>query len=183
MGLGTAFRAFFAALGKGDRAQAIRRILDGGEAVGRLERPVDSADEGRGGRMVPERKASLRSDAIAVLATLQREARFVDLVQESLDGFSDAQIGAAARPCLKQCRDSLERIFALVPASEVPEGGMISLPEKRSPIRFQTVGDRAVSGQGRVVHPGWLASSCKLPQYLGDTEDALVVAPIQVEAT
>ena len=51
--------------------------------------------------------APRRSDAITLLAALQREARFVDLVQEPLGEYSDDQIGAAARDVLRDCREVL----------------------------------------------------------------------------
>ena len=45
----------------------------------------------------PARPDAARSDAITLLATLQREARFVDIVNEPLVDYTDEQIGAAAR--------------------------------------------------------------------------------------
>ena len=56
------------------------------------------------------------SEAITLLAALQREARFVDFIQESLDGYSDAQIGAVARDVHRDCGAVLTRMFALRPA-------------------------------------------------------------------
>jgi hypothetical protein len=44
-----------------------------------------------------------RSEALTLLATLQREARFVDFIKESLEGYSDAQIGAVARDVHRDC--------------------------------------------------------------------------------
>ena len=54
-----------------------------------------------------------RSEAITLLATLQREARFVDFIKEPLDGYSDAQIGAAARDVHRDCGKVLDRLFAI----------------------------------------------------------------------
>ncbi len=53
-----------------------------------------------------------RSEALTLLATLQREARFVDFIMESLEGYSDAQIGAVARDVHRDCGKVLERLFA-----------------------------------------------------------------------
>ena len=57
-----------------------------------VEKPVEAK---------PEKKVSLaqhhRDGALALLALLQREGRFVDFVRDSVDGASDADIGAAAR--------------------------------------------------------------------------------------
>ena len=49
-----------------------------------------------------------------MLATLQREARLVDLIHEDLSQYSDAQVGAAARPCLQQCGGVLDRFDAML---------------------------------------------------------------------
>ena len=48
-------------------------------------------------------KPPARNDAITLLATLQREARFVDIVMEPLADYSDAQVGAATRDVLRDC--------------------------------------------------------------------------------
>ena len=57
-------------------------------------------------------KPPARSEAITLLAALQREARFVDFIQESLAGYTDAQIGAAARDVHRDCGTVLKRMFA-----------------------------------------------------------------------
>ncbi len=178
MGLGTAFRAFFASFGSGPRATRIREILDQPEGEVKLERGLPAPQIER----VVEKPA--RSDALTLLSALQREARMVDLIKESLDAFSDAQVGAAARPCLKQCAQVIDRMFELQPITQVAEGGSIPLPSGYSPIRYQTVGDGKFTEQGmvRVVHPGWEAKVCQLPQWTGDKQDSFIIAPIQVEA-
>src|SRR5947208_2478486 len=56
-----------------------------------------------------------RSEALTLLAALQREARFVDFIQEPLDDYSDDQVGAAVRDVHRQCRQVIERLFALRP--------------------------------------------------------------------
>ena len=68
------------------------------------------------------------SEAITLLAALQREARFVDFIQESLAGYSDAQIGAAARDVHRDCGAVLERMFALRPAVAEEEGTEVEVP-------------------------------------------------------
>ena len=54
-----------------------------------------------------------RSEAVTLLAALQREARFVDFIKEPLDGYSDAQIGAAARDVHRDCGKVLDRLLAI----------------------------------------------------------------------
>ena len=128
-------------------------------------------------------KPAVRSEAITLLATLQREARFVDFVQESLAGYSDAQIGAAARDVHRDCGTVLKRLFALAPAAGKEEGAEVDIPAGFDPARFRLTGN--VSGQpplrGRLVHPGWEATICELPIWSGSAAASRIVAPAEVE--
>jgi hypothetical protein len=128
-------------------------------------------------------KPAARSEAITLLATLQREARFVDFVQESLAGYSDAQIGAAARDVHRDCGTVLKRLFELQPATDKEEGAEVEISAGFDPARWRLTGN--VAGQppfrGRLVHPGWEATICELPTWSGSTAAARIVAPAEVE--
>lgn len=191
-----AFRAFFAALFNARRAELIRAALEaplpaddspGGAAVTgppqpRVDQSKDAAQRPAAVSKRPAVPASRRSEAITLLATLQREARLVDLIQEPLDQYSDAQVGAAARPCLTQCRATLQRIFDLQPLVDSPEGAAIEVPPGASPLRFQWVGDASQAGtRGRLVHPGWQAARCELAVWTGEDAEAKTIAPAQLE--
>ena len=84
-----------------------------------------------------------RSDAITLLATLQREARFVDIVMEPLADYSDAQVGAATRDVLRDCRQTLERLFAICPVVEAAEGAAHETPAKPDAARYRLTGNVA----------------------------------------
>jgi hypothetical protein len=120
---------------------------------------------------------------LTLLAALQREARFVDLVKEPLDSYSDEQIGAAARNVLRDCSVVLDRFFELKPLVGKAEGEPLEVPAGYDPTKFRVVGN--VSGsppfQGRLVHCGWEASSVTLPAWTGSNDSAKVVAPAEVE--
>jgi hypothetical protein len=128
-------------------------------------------------------KAPLRSEAITLLAALQREARFVDFIQESLAGYSDAQIGAAARDVHRDCGVVLKRMFALRPAVMEEEGKEVEMPAGFDAGRWRLTGN--VTGQppfrGRLVHPGWEATTSELPTWSGSAAVAKMVAPAEVE--
>ena len=64
---------------------------------------------------MPEPARPARSEALTLLAALQREARFLDLVKQPLSEFSDEQIGAASRNVLADCRAVLDRFFQIQP--------------------------------------------------------------------
>lgn len=126
-----------------------------------------------------------RSDAITLLATLQREARFVDIVTESLDGYSDAQIGAAARDVLRDCGKVIERMFAVEPLAKQAEGDGVEVPAGYDAAQYRLTGK--VSGEpplaGKLVHAGWKATKCDVPKWSGSDASALVVAPAEVQVS
>lgn len=172
MRLGIALRAFFAALFDQQKATWIARVLDGQPLVPAEVPPKPEPAE-------PPRPPA-RDPAVTLLATLQREARLVDLVREDLNRYSDAQVGAAARPCLQQCREVLDRLFELQPLVEVGEGATIEVGGDVSPMRYQWVGE-GTSATAKVVHHGWQAAKVELPRWTGSDEDARVIAPAQVQ--
>lgn len=53
--------------------------------------------------------------ALQLLGLLQRDGRFIDFIQEDVAGFSDAEIGAAARVVHEGCRTVMREHFTLKP--------------------------------------------------------------------
>jgi hypothetical protein len=134
-------------------------------------------------KLPPAPSRPIRSEALTLLATLQREARFVDFIQEPLAGYSDAQIGAAARDVHRDCGKVLQRLFAFRPIVAGQEGAEVEVPAGFDPGRYRLTGN--VTGQppfrGRLVHPGWEATTCELPTWSGTEAAARVVSPVEVE--
>ena len=172
MRIGLAFRAFFAALFNASLASEIESVLAGD----RTESPPAPSE--------PKKDQSAgRSDAIALLESLQREARFVDIVNEPLEGYTDAQIGAASRDVLRQCGEVLDRMFGLQPVVPQSEGEEIETPPNGDEGRFRLTGN--VVGQppyrGSLMHQGWEATRCELPKWTGSEQTELVIAPAELE--
>lgn len=136
------------------------------------------------GRPAPHAQPA-RSDALTLLATLQREARLLDIVTEPLGDYSDEQIGAAARDVLRNCHLALERMFGLEPVLSLPEGSQTEVPAGADPGEIRVTGK--VSGQppysGALVHRGWRASRCELPAWSGQDKSRLVIAAAEVEVS
>lgn len=186
-----AFRAFFGVLFGTIGIEPMRTLLTRGP--GAVESPgappnapptAPASQPGpvRGTRPV-EPTRPRRSEAITLLAALQREARFVDLVQEPLHEYSDQQIGAAARDVLRDCRQVLTRMFALQPVSNESENAQVETPADLGQGRWRVTGK--VQGEppfrGRLVHHGWEAGRCELPQWTGGADANNVIAPAEVE--
>jgi hypothetical protein len=169
-----AFRAFFVILFNAAAAKRIAEAL-AGEAQPAVEPPKP--------KQPPAPKPPTRSEAVTLLAALQREARFVDFVKEPLEGYSDAQIGAAARDVHRDCGKLLERLFAIKPLLGQTEGAEVDVPAGFDAGRYRLTGN--VTGEppfrGRLVHPGWEAVQCELPTWSGTAAAARVVAPAEVE--
>jgi hypothetical protein len=127
--------------------------------------------------------APRRSEAVALLAALQREARLVDLIQEPLDAYTDEQVGAAARSVLKDSAGVLQRFFALAPVRKEEEGAAVEVPGGYDPARFRLTGQPQGSGpfRGKLAHKGWQATTVSLPSWTGSKDAALVIAPAEVE--
>ncbi len=121
-----------------------------------------------------------RSDALTLLTALQRESRLLDLVHDTLDDYTDAQIGSAARNVLRDAGKALDRIFGLNRLVEMHEGDQVEVPEAASPVRWKVLGSTA-NRKGVLVHAGWIASKSELPQWSGTRDDSMVIAPAEVE--
>ena len=126
---------------------------------------------------------SRRSDALSLLAVLQREARFVDFVMEPITGYTDAQIGAAARDVHRGCAAALQRAFAVQPLRTEAEGAAVQVPTGFDPAQFKLTGN--VAGQppfrGALAHHGWKATKVELPAWTGTEAAAQIIAPAEVE--
>lgn len=173
-----AIRAFFRTMFSAETARRVAAALETREVADKLPAPRQEK--------LPEPvkpKPPARSDSLTLLATLQREARFVDFIKEPLDQYSDAQIGAAARSVHHDCRAVLDRIFVIQPISTAEEGAELEVPAGFDPGRWRLTGN--VRGEppvrGQMVHHGWQASKCELPVWSGSRESALIIAPVEVE--
>ncbi len=167
-----AFRAFFAVLFDRSSAERVAQCLLPAPAAETAPEPAK-----------PAPKSARRSEAVQLLATLQREARLVDFLLEPIDGYTDDQIGAAVRSVHRDCQAVLERSFGLKPLRSEAEGAALEVPTGFDAASIRLTGQVAGAPpyRGTLVHPGWVATRCELPEWTGKAEGALVVAPAEVE--
>src|SRR5262249_10559652 len=123
-----------------------------------------------------------RDGARAFLALLQREGRLVDFLREQLDGFSDAEIGAAARDVHRGCRKVLDQHLSLEPVMPGSEESEVSVPRGFDPAEIRLIGEARGEPplRGRLRHHGWRVVDARLPA-LSDGIDRAVIAPAEVE--
>lgn len=123
-----------------------------------------------------------RDGALALLALLQRDGRLVDFLREPLDGFADADIGAAARDVHRGCKKVLDQYFTLEPVLPGADDAKVTVPKGFDPAEIRVIGEAKGEPpfKGTLRHHGWRVVDAKLPQ-LADGVDRTVIAPAEVE--
>jgi hypothetical protein len=166
-----AFSTFFAVLADGSFAARVGALRAG---VPQPAAPVPPA-------AAPLREAAPDA-ALQLLGLLQREARFIDFVQEDMAAYADADIGAAARVVHEGCRKVLRDNFTLSPIREEAEGSAITLPAGFDAAQVRVTGN--VVGQppfrGSLTHRGWQVVDTRLPK-LAESHEVRVLACAEVE--
>jgi Domain of unknown function (DUF2760) len=120
--------------------------------------------------------------ALHLLAHLQREGRFVDFCQEELAGFTDAEVGAAARTVHSGCRKVVREMLDLHPILGEAEGAPVVVSDGFDPSAIRLTGN--VIGNppfhGTLRHHGWKVATARVsPPAAG--QDPTVLAPAEVE--
>jgi hypothetical protein len=125
---------------------------------------------------------SQRDGALSLLALLQREGRFVDFVRDSVEGASDADIGAAAREVHRGCRKVLDQILTFEPVMPGAEEEKVSVPKGFDPSEVRLIGEAKGEPpyRGTLRHHGWRVVDARLPT-LAEGVDRTVIAPAEVE--
>jgi hypothetical protein len=122
------------------------------------------------------------SAALQLLGLLQQEGRFIDFLQEDVTGYSDAEVGAAARVIHQGCCKVVSEHFQIVPVRPEPEGSRITLPDGFDASAIRLTGN--VVGKppftGSLVHRGWRVEEIKLPR-IADGHDTRILAAAEVE--
>jgi hypothetical protein len=130
----------------------------------------------------PEPPERTHASGLWLLATLQREGRLVDFLEQDVAAFSDEEIGAAARVVHTGCRQIVRQYFTFEPVRKEAEGEQVTLPAGFDAQQVRLTGN--VSGQppfrGTLKHHGWVARELRLPALPANL-DPRVVAPAEVE--
>ncbi|NML31190.1 DUF2760 domain-containing protein [Paraburkholderia antibiotica] len=178
---------FFGILGNGDFAADVLRLRNG-EKIGTAAAaaapvaPTPAPAPQPKPQPAPVLKEASPDAALQLLGLLQRDARFIDFVEEDIKAYSDADIGAAARLVHEGCRTTLREHFTIRPVRDEAEGSRVTLPAgfDASSVRLtgNVVGSAPFSGS--ISHRGWRVDEVRLPK-LADGHNAKVIAPAEVE--
>ena len=115
--------------------------------------------------------------AIQMLAILQRKGRLLDFLQEDVQPYDDAQIGAAVRGVHEGCRQALREHLTLEPIMDQPEGSRVTVEPGFDAGAIRLTGH--VAGEppftGELRHRGWRVARIDLPE-LTQTQDRVAAA-------
>jgi Domain of unknown function (DUF2760) len=120
---------------------------------------------------------------LRVLAVLQRDGRLVDFLQEDIDPYSDAQIGAAVRDIHRGCRKALREYLTVSPILPGQEESEVTIAPDFDPVSIRLTGNVQGSPpfRGVLKHHGWRVEAVHLPVLPGARDDSSVLAPAEVE--
>ncbi|MBR8458512.1 DUF2760 domain-containing protein [Burkholderia dolosa] len=194
--LSLAVSTFFSVLGNRDFAADVLRVRDGGvpapapaaptPAAAPTAAPAPAAAPAPVAEPVtapaPELREASPQAALQLLGLLQRDARFIDFVEEDIAGYTDADIGAAARLVHDGCRAALREHFTIVPVRDEAEGSRVTLPAGFDATAVRVTGNVVGTAPftGTISHRGWRVADVRLPKLTG-SHDASVIAPAEVE--
>jgi hypothetical protein len=174
------YRSDMAHIGFWDRVKMAWRILIKAQFADEVVEALDQAQAARARVALPPER--VHAPALTLLAAFQREGRLIDFLQQEVAGFSDEDIGAAARVVHGGCRKVFRQFFAIAPAAKENEGGPITVPSGFDAQRIRLTGN--VSGQppfkGTLKHHGWIASEIRMPS-ISEALDPRIIAPAEVE--
>ncbi len=163
----------------------LRSSGDPGELLARLdaglpELPAPAAEVAEAAPA--EGAAAIPRDAVYTLTLLQREGRLIDFLMEEIEGYDDAQVGAAVRQIHAGCRQVLRETFDVGPVTETGEGESATVEAGFDASRIRVTG--RVSGSppwtGVVRHRGWQVRRVKFPQR-DPKLDPRVIQPAEIE--
>jgi hypothetical protein len=119
--------------------------------------------------------------ALRLLALLQQEGRLIDFLEEEIEPYSDAQVGAAVRAIHAGCRQALHQRMEIARIFPQDDGASVEVAAGFDPAAVRLTG--RVHGQppfqGVLQHGGWRASQVRLPRTAG--VDPAILAPAEVE--
>ena len=169
--VGMAFRLMF----NGEFARQVSAALLLADAAQEKAAPRKAAVA----QVPPER---VHASGLFIVSALQREGRLIDFLEQDVAGFSDEEVGAAARVVHSGCKKALQQYLTFEPVTKVAEGETLPVPAGFDAQRIRLTGN--VTGQppfkGTLKHHGWVATELRLPA-LAENLDPRVIAPAEVE--
>ena len=180
--LSLAVGTFFSLLGDRELAARVRSVREAPSIAPAPTAAPQPKPQPQPQPVVRTLKEATPDAALQLLGLLQREARFIDFIEEDVVGYSDTDIGAAARLVHDGCRRVLREHFTIRPVRDEAEGSRVTVPDGFDATSIRLTGN--VVGKppfsGSISHRGWRVADVRLPK-LAESHDASVIAPAEVE--
>ncbi|MGV2290498.1 DUF2760 domain-containing protein [Trinickia sp. YCB016] len=180
--LSLAVGTFFSLLGDRELAARVRSVREAPSVAPAPTAAPQPKPQPQPQPVVRTLKEATPDAALQLLGLLQREARFIDFIEEDVVGYSDTDIGAAARLVHDGCRRVLREHFTIRPVRDEAEGSRVTVPDGFDATSIRLTGN--VVGKppfsGSISHRGWRVADVRLPK-LAESHDASVIAPAEVE--
>lgn len=120
--------------------------------------------------------------ALLLIGLFQKEGRFVDFLQEDIKGYSDQEVGAAARVVHQGCQKVMRDYVSIAPVRDEPEGSRVTLAPGFDAAATRPTGN--VVGDppftGTLAHRGWRVVEIRLPRIVSG-HDPRILAAAEVE--
>ncbi len=153
----------------------------------RRERAVSEKTEQGKTKLSPkadpqDARRAAEQGALRLLAVFQDKGRLIDFLEEDINAYQDAQIGAAVRQIHQDCKDALHEHVTLAPVIPEQEGQTVMVPTGFDASEFRLTG--RILGDppyhGILQHSGWKVTRIHLPGQPKGRESA-IIAPAEVE--
>ncbi|MBJ7553401.1 DUF2760 domain-containing protein [Marinomonas spartinae] len=185
-----AFGQFFKYMGSGDYAARCQHVGQG-ELLAFEAEPKVITKEVEIIREIEVASPTLdtvnEDGAHQLLQLLQQGARFIDFLQESIDEYSDADVGAASRQIHAGCAKVLKQHFTIDVVSldvvnSAAENSRVEVPADYDAKQIKLEGRVEGKGpyKGTLIHPGWKITETRLPK-VSDTDNLTILAPAEIE--
>ncbi|MGJ8647750.1 MAG: DUF2760 domain-containing protein [Marinomonas colpomeniae] len=180
-----AFGQFFKYIGSGDYAARCQLVASGELLASETEPTVitETIDVIREIEVAAPTLDTVNVDgAHQLLQLLQQEARFIDFLQESIDNYTDEDVGAAARQIHVGCAKVLKQHFTIDVVNTASESSRIEVPSDYDVKQIKLEGRVEGLGpySGTLIHPGWKVVDTRLPKVT-NTDNLTILAPAEVE--
>ena len=181
--LSLAIGTFFSILGDRDFAASVQRLRSGAVPTSAAAAaPAATATVAPAPAPAATLKESSPDAALQLLGLLQRDARFIDFIEEDIARYADAEIGAAARLVHDGCRATLREHFTIQPVRDEAEGSRVTIADGFDATAIRLTGNVVGTPpfSGCLTHRGWRVTDARLPK-LTQSHNASVLAPADVE--